>query len=92
METSFEKSEPAIIARALRPHEGNLTRELAEHLLTLSLADTDKQAAKELSELSKTGSLTPEQEIELENYRRAGRLFELLKSKARLTLRDAPDR
>jgi hypothetical protein len=87
MGTSANKSEPAILARALRVNEGNLTPELAEHVLTLGLTVEDKEIANELMAFAKAGTITPTQEAELDNYRRAGRLFELLKSKARLTLR-----
>ncbi|MCH8839891.1 MAG: hypothetical protein IH831_04295 [Planctomycetes bacterium] len=86
METSLDKSESAILSRALRPEEGNLSPELAEHVLSIGLTNADKQAARELAELAKSGSLSVEQSVELENYRRAGRIFELLKSKARIAL------
>ncbi len=88
METSLDKSESAILSRALRPEEGNLSPELAEHVLSIGLTNADKQAARELAELAKSGSLSVEQSVELENYRRAGKIFELLKSKARIALRN----
>lgn len=88
MKTSIDKSESAILSRALGPEEGNLSPELAEHVLTIGLTEADKQAARELAELAKSGSLNAEQSAELDNYRRAGRIFELLKSKARLALRN----
>jgi hypothetical protein len=88
MEIFLDKSESAILARALSPEEGNLSPELAEHVLTIGLTEADKQIAKELVDLAKSGSLTAEQATDLENYRRAGRIFELLKSKARIALRN----
>ncbi len=87
MATSLDKSEAAILARALGPEHGDLSPELAEHVLSIGLTQTDQQAAQELAELARQGRLTPEQAVELENYRRAGRIFELLKSKARIALR-----
>lgn len=57
--------------------------------MTVGLTAEDKRAAAELARLAKSGSLTDEQALELENYRRAGRIFELLKSQARLVLRKA---
>jgi hypothetical protein len=86
MATSLDKSEAAILARALGPEAGRLSPELAEHVLSIGLTASDKQAAQELAELARQGRLTPEQGVELENYRRAGRIFELLKSKARMAL------
>jgi hypothetical protein len=88
MEASLDKSESAILARALGPENGNFTPELAEHVLGIGLTDADKEAAKELAYLAKSGSLNEEQSAELENYRRAGRIFELLKSKARISLQN----
>lgn len=87
MATSIDKSEAAILSRALGPEEGNLSPELAEHVLSIGLTEADKQAARQLADLAKQGTLTPQQAAELENYRRAGRIFELLKSKARIALR-----
>ncbi|QEG36750.1 hypothetical protein [Bythopirellula goksoeyrii] len=89
MATSTDRSESAILARALSLDEGNLSPELAEHVLSVGLTEEDKEAARELSKLASCNSLTEEQAIELENYRRAGRIFELLKSKARLALQNA---
>lgn len=88
MATTFDKSEAAILARALSYEEGNFSPELAEHVLTVGLTEADKRAAKQLADLAKSGTLTSEQSVELENYRRAGRIFELLKSKARIALRE----
>jgi hypothetical protein len=88
MASTLDKSESAILARALGAEEGNLSPELAEHVLSVGLTEADKEAARELAELAKQGLLTAEQSAELENYRRAGRIFELLKSKARLALRN----
>jgi len=89
MATSIDKSESAILARALSLDEGNLSPELAEHVLTVGLTDEDKKAAQQLAALAKRGELTTEQAVELDNYRRAGRIFELLKSKARKGLRES---
>lgn len=86
MASTTDRSESAILARALGIKQGNLSPELAEHVLSISLTDEDKQAAQELAKLAKSGQLTAEQQTELDNYRRAGRIFELLKSQARQAL------
>ena len=87
MATAIDTSESAILSRAIDPLQGNLTPELAEHVLKLRLTDADKKAAKEFADLAKAGTITDDQQVELDNYRRAGRVLELLKSKARLALK-----
>lgn len=43
----------------------------------------------ELAEKSRAGELTADDEIEIDNYRQAGCLVELLKSEPRMSLRNA---
>ncbi len=75
--------------RAVDPANWKLTRDAAQALVELTLADDDKQRMDELAKKARAGELTPDDEIEIDNYRQVGCLIELMKSKARLFLRSA---
>lgn len=66
-----------------------LTPDAAQALVDLKLADDDQQRMDELAEKARAGELTADDEIEIDNYRQVGCLIELMKSKARLFLRNA---
>jgi len=91
MSTTLEKHETAILSRALDSKNVELSREAAQSILAIELSSTDQSELKRLSELAKAGTLTPDEEAELENYRHAGRVLELFKSKARIALNRSRD-
>jgi hypothetical protein len=82
-----EKSEAAIWNRLIDPDAADLSRAAAESLLRIKLAVDDRQRVNELAEKARQGNLCAEEQEELENYRRVGRVLELVKSKARQTLK-----
>lgn len=86
---STPNDETAILARAVDPANWKLTPDAAQALVDLKLADDDKQRMDELAEKARAGELTADDEIEIDNYRQVGCLIELMKSKARLFLRNA---
>ena len=79
-------SEAAILSRTIRPEQGDLSADAAKSFLSLSLPDSDQRRAQDLSAKASDGALTQPEELELDNYRAVGRLLELMKSKARLSL------
>ena len=89
MATALEKNETAILSRALAPENGNLSPEAARSILAIELSPADSSELRRLAELAKAGSLSAADEADLENYRHVGRLLELLKSKARISLKRA---
>jgi hypothetical protein len=86
MSVALENSEAAILSRIVSPENGNLSRDAAQSLLSITFPDSDRERMNELAERARGGSLVLEEEAELENYRHVGRLLEILKSKARLSL------
>jgi hypothetical protein len=82
-----QTSDTAVLSRALDASNGNLSPDAARSILDIGLAASDKTRASELSALAGDGTLSAEQEAELGNLRHAGRVLELLKSKARLALK-----
>jgi hypothetical protein len=88
MSAIAENSEAAIWERVVNPEAGDLAREAAESLLRIQLPEPDRQRVNELAERARLGTLTALEQGELANYRHVGRLLELLKSKARQSLKD----
>ncbi len=80
-------SEAAILSRVIQPDHGSLSKEAAESMLALDFPPTDIKRMNSLAAKARRGSLSAAEAVELENYRDAGRLLELLQSKARLSLK-----
>lgn len=87
MSVTLEGSEAAILDRVFRPDAGDWPREAAETILGLGFNRSDRQRMTRLLEKAKAGDISPEQAEVLENYRHVGRLLELMKSRARRSLR-----
>ena len=86
MSLMLEGSEAAILDRVVRPDAGGWPREAAKTILGIGFDRGDRDRMTRLLEKAKAGGLSPEQAEGLENYRRIGRLLELMKSRARRSL------
>lgn len=82
-----ETSEVAILSRVIESDGAGLSPEAARSILALGFADADRQRMEVLAERARQGTLTEAEQIEIDNYERAGHVISLLKSKARLSLR-----
>ncbi len=80
-------SEIAIFARLIKADAGNLSRELAHYILTLGFDEEDQVRMSELAERNQDGALASEEQVELQNFVKAGHLLALLHSKARRSLK-----
>lgn len=80
-------SEMAIFARLLKLDEGDLSRELARHILTLGFAEEDQARMRELAERNQSGGLSTAEQEELRHFVKAGHLLALLHSQARNCLK-----
>ena len=60
---------------------------LHDGILSLTLSSADRDRMNELAAKSRDGSLTADEELEIESYRQACRLLDLLKARARVSLR-----
>ena len=80
-------SEADILSRVIRPERGAWSREAAESILEFDFPPADVERMDALAAKARAGSPTAAEAAELENYRHAGRLLELLQSKARLSLK-----
>jgi len=82
-----ENSASGIWERTLEPKRPTLTPAAARALLRLRLSRADLERANELAAKTRAGTLSPTEEREMEDYRAVGTALELLKSKARLSLK-----
>jgi len=76
-----------ILGRVLRPERGDLPPETARWLLEVDFDPADQERIAELYEKAREGTLGAEEDAELEDYGDVGRLLELLKAKAKASLR-----
>jgi hypothetical protein len=85
--SSASKQETAILKRIVRPQLGNLTPEAANAILDLKLGDQDQERLNALAVKAQDGTLSAEEEAELQVYRVLGRVISMMWSKARVALR-----
>ena len=79
----------AIWQRTIQARKSRLSPAAARALLRLKFSRIDLDRADELAGKAATGKLTRSEERELEDYRSVTTALELLKSKARLSLKKA---
>ena len=82
-----QNSEAAIFSRVVSPDNANLSPDAANSLLQITFPEADRERMNILAEKARQGTLCADEASELENYSRVGRLLEVLKSKARLSLK-----
>ena len=78
--------EAAILTRVLRAQRNDLSPEAAKALLKLSFTEHDRERKHELAVKNQDGALTRAERVELDGYRRVGRLLDLLAAFARRSL------
>ncbi len=87
METAYANHDLAILDRVVVPDEPDLPSDVAKGFLRLSFADDDRRRMNELAGKASEGTLTDEEQAELDSFERVGHLLSLLKSKARRSLK-----
>ena len=91
MPTSVASKEGMILGRVLRAEHGDLPHETARWLL-VDFDPVDHERLAALSAKAREGTLSVEEDAELDDYGDVGRLLELLKAKAKASLRKADAR
>ena len=85
--TLTPQTELGVWLRILYP-DGEITPATARVILQLSFPSADRRRMRELSAKARAGSLSEEEDDEIETFERAGTLLSILKSKARLVLKE----
>jgi len=89
MSSSPRNDEASILSRAIDPDSGGWAPSVAQGILALTLSPPDRERMNELAAKSREGSLGSDEQLEIESYRQACRLLDLMKAKARLSLKQA---
>ena len=79
-------TEADILERIIQPNAAELSPEVARLLLSWRFSETDRARMTELSERASLGSLSPEEQRELDGYLLMGHLLAIAHSKARQSL------
>jgi hypothetical protein len=85
-QTVATNTEAAILARLLQSRE-NMSRDVAEYLLSIDFEAGDIDRMNLLSERAREGTLTGEEAAELDSYLHVGSLLAILQSRARRFLK-----
>lgn len=85
--TPLIDQEAVILSRVIAPSIGDWSKEAAESILRLEFLPPDTARMNELSAKAREGTLSADEQAEIEGYMRAGRLVELLQAKARASLK-----
>jgi hypothetical protein len=75
-----------ILEHVIEPRRGDLTRELAEYILSWDFSAADHRRYAELSEKAQAGALTAEERAELEEYLSINDFLTIVQTKARTSL------
>ncbi len=84
--THTGENEVTILARVLGDERGQLSPEMARHILDLGFSDRDKARMHDLAVRNQEDALSAAEKEELFAFAKAGTLLTILKSKARRTL------
>ncbi len=80
-------SEAAILSRVIQGSNLTLSPEAARVLLDLGFSEEDRKKMHDLAVKNQQGTLSQEEEQELDSYIRIGRLLDLLSAKAAKALK-----
>ena len=82
-------TEAEILADAIAPDRADMPVEAAHAVLDWKFSERATRQMRTLLDRNNKGVLTPDEEIELDRYRRVGMLLDLVQAKARVSLRRA---
>ena len=86
MSQSIINTQAAILDRALGTPSSALSADTAQYFLSIQLDPQDEKRANELAEKARQGSLNADEQAEIDEYRRVGRVIEMLKLRAKAAL------
>jgi uncharacterized protein YnzC (UPF0291/DUF896 family) len=78
-----------ILNRVVKPNRADLSPEVARAFLQFEFPQKDRDRMHELAVKAQEGTLLADEQDELQSYRRIGYFLDLMRSKARKTLKKA---
>src|SRR5262249_26055141 len=79
--------EAAILSRLMGPEQPMLSTQTAKGILTLQFSQADKEIMHSLAAKARAGTLSDDEQAQIEAYSRISSLLGILKSKARRALK-----
>jgi hypothetical protein len=76
-----------ILERMVQPNDPSLSAEVSRHFLSFKFTESERQRIDELSAKARNGTLSTEEESELDFYLLISHLIAILQSKARVSLK-----
>jgi hypothetical protein len=89
MSIAATQSEADILSRIIALEKPTLPSQTAEMILAFDFPARDRDRMELLAENARTGMLTVEEQVEVDAYERVGHFLSLLKSKARISLKQS---
>ncbi|MCI0541252.1 MAG: hypothetical protein L0Z50_39125 [Verrucomicrobiales bacterium] len=83
---TLDTTETAILSRAINSAQPSWSPDAARSILDIKLTDEDARRRDELAEKARQGTLSDQEAAELRNYGQVGRILELMKAKAKVSL------
>lgn len=80
-------TEADIFSRIFEPEKANLSPAAARSILQLDFPPADRERMNALAEKARQGTLSPDEEQELNQFIRVGHLLAIMQSKARRSLK-----
>jgi hypothetical protein len=84
-------TEAEILSEVIEPDRGTISAGAAREILSLRYHPETSSRIRILLASNNAGTITAEERVDLEKYRRVGQLIDLLQAKARLSLASARD-
>ncbi len=76
----------SIFEHVIEPQRGNLSRELAEYILSWNFSPGDHERYEALADKAQEGALTPDEHTEIEDFLAIDSFLAILQAKARVSL------
>ena len=86
--TQTISTEIAILSRVLEPEKPTLSPDAARSILAWDFRPEDRERMQKLAAKARAGTLSPEEEVEIESYEKAGHVLSLMKAKAKVSLKN----
>ena len=86
--STIDNAESAILARVIAPDEPTLPVAVATELLKWGFPEVDKQRMSDLAAKARLGTLSADEQVDIESYERISSFLGLVKSKARQSLQN----
>lgn len=85
--TMSENSGTAILARVIAPEKPTFSNDAAQQILSFDFTESDRKRMNDLAAKARAGTLSEQENQDLDNFLLVGHMLDLMHSKARMSLR-----